>query len=94
MGPGRGWGGGGVVGALGGKTLVSTNDICNIILSGAVLLGCDGLLKSGRGSGGGIYRKLYRRKRKRAKRQRMLDGGHGSRALLTLGTHIFLSFLV
>lgn len=72
---------------LGGKTLVSTNDICNIILSEAGRLGRDSLLKCGRGSDGGIYGKLYRKKRKRAKRRKMLDGGHGSKALLTLGTH-------
>lgn len=88
MGPTQGGG----PSALGGKTLVSTNDICNIILSGAARLGRDSLLKCERGSDGGIYGKWYRRKR--AKRWKMLDRGQSSGALLTLGIHIFLSFLV
>ena len=87
MGGGRGGGGDGA-GGWGGNMLVSTNDICNIILSGAARLGPDSLLKCGRGSNGDSYGKSHRRKRKRAKRQAMLDGGHGSGALLTLGTHI------
>lgn len=43
--------------ALGGKMLVSTNDICNIILSGAARLDRDRLLKCGRRTDGGIYGK-------------------------------------
>lgn len=54
MGPGQSAGG---ASALGSRTLVSTNDICNIILSGVTRLGLDSLLKCGRGSGGGIYGK-------------------------------------
>lgn len=59
MGPGQsgwktGWRGGGT---RGGKTLVSANDICNIILSGVTRLGLDSPLKCGRGSGRGIYGK-------------------------------------
>lgn len=46
MGPGQS---GGEASALGGRTLVSTNDICNIILSGVTRLGLDSLLKCGRG---------------------------------------------
>lgn len=54
MGPGQS---GGEASALGGRTLVSTNDICNIILSGVTRLGLGSLLKCRRGSGGGIYGK-------------------------------------
>lgn len=50
MGPGQR--GGGRQSGSGGKTLISRNDIGNIILSGAARLGPDSLLKFGEGGGG------------------------------------------
>lgn len=82
MGPGQGGEGGSV---LGGKTLVSTNDICNIILSGAARLGRDSLLKYGRGSDGGIYGKACRRKKKKSKAAEDVGRRSWLRGIVNLG---------